>query len=162
MQHTARKDNPFELTIRSHLYARGLRYRIHYPIPGMKRTTCDFAFPGSKIAVFLDGCFWHGCEAHPPSVKKNSDFWLGKIERNRARDARATAHLVQLGWIALRFWEHETTGAIVTRIASVVEARRKDGSFHSAPSTLKNKQRASRKLETVDGEITPIEPPLAE
>lgn len=162
MQRTARKDNAFEREVRSQLHARGLRYRIHHPIPDMKRTTCDFAFPGLKIAVFLDGCFWHGCETHPPSVKKNTAFWLGKIERNRARDARATAHLVKLGWIVLRFWEHETTDAIVTQIASVVETRRINGSFHSAPGTLKNKQRASRKLETVDGEIVPIEPPFGE
>lgn len=114
------------------------------------------------IAVFLDGCFWHGCEVHPPSVKKNTEFWLSKIERNRARDARATARLVELGWIVLWFWEHETADAIVTRIASVVETRRKDGSFHRAPSTLKDKQRASRKLETVDGHVAPIEPQLSE
>jgi len=124
MQRTSRKDNPLERSIRSQLHARGLRYRIHYPIPGMKRTTCDFAFPGLKIAVFLDGCFWHGCEVHPPSVKKNTEFWLAKIERNRARDVRATAHLTELGWTVLRFWEHEQTDAIVTRIASVVETRR--------------------------------------
>lgn len=122
MQHTARKDNPFERTIRSHLYARGLRYRIHYLIPGMKRTTCDFAFPGLKIAVFLDGCFWHGCEVHPPSVKKNTDFWLSKIECNRARDARATAQLTGLGWTVLRFWEHEVAATIVEKIVSATEA----------------------------------------
>ncbi|WP_418884875.1 very short patch repair endonuclease [Agrobacterium cavarae] len=99
MQRTARKDNTFERTIRSQLHARGLRYRIHYPIPGLKRTTCDFAFTRMKIAVFLDGCFWHGCEMHPPSVKKNAEFWLEKIARNRARDARATAHLTgRVGW----------------------------------------------------------------
>ncbi|TAY88094.1 very short patch repair endonuclease [Rhizobium leguminosarum] len=138
MERTARKDNPFERTIRSQLHASGLRYRVHYPLPGMKRTTCDFAFPGSKIAVFLDGCFWHGCEVHPPSVKKNTDFWLAKIERNRARDARATAHLAVLGWTVLRFWEHETTDTIVDRIVSVVGRQRTRRSPDSAPSPLKN------------------------
>ncbi|TCR76846.1 very short patch repair endonuclease [Rhizobium sp. BK376] len=122
MQRT--KDNPFERTIRSQLHARGLRYRIHYLIPGMKRTTCDFAFPGLKIAVFLDGCFWHGCGTHPPSVKKNRDFWLSKIERNRARDARATTHLAELGWTALRFWEHESAETIVEKIVSATEVLR--------------------------------------
>ncbi|EJZ17298.1 very short patch repair endonuclease [Rhizobium sp. Pop5] len=140
MQRTARRDNPFERTIRSQLYARGLRYRIHYPIPGMKRTTCDFAFPGLKIAVFLDGCFWHGCEVHPPSVKKNTDFWMAKVERNRARDERATAHLTDLGWTALRFWEHENVATIVEKIAATVKARR--GRVPSSPplsGTLKDK-----------------------
>ncbi|MBY3544444.1 very short patch repair endonuclease [Rhizobium laguerreae] len=124
MQRTARRDNPFERTVRSLLHARGLRYRIHFPIPELKRTTCDIAFPGLKIAVFLDGCFWHGCELHPPSVKKNSEFWLEKIERNRARDARATAHLSEIGWTVLRFWEHETAETIAEAIAAtVIEAR---------------------------------------
>lgn len=124
MQRTARKDNAFERAVRSQLHARGLRYRVHYPILGMKRTTCDFAFPGMRIAVFLDGCFWHGCEVHPPSVKKNTDFWLSKIARNRARDARATAHLTELGWVVLRFWEHEEVAAIVEKIAATFEANR--------------------------------------
>lgn len=121
MQRTPRKDNEFERTVRSLLHRRGLRYRIHYPLPGLKRTTCDIAFPGLKIAVFLDGCFWHGCEQHPPSVKKNTEFWLEKIERNRARDARATAHLAEFGWTVLRFWEHETAEDIAGAISSAVK-----------------------------------------
>jgi DNA mismatch endonuclease, patch repair protein len=124
MQRTARKDNAFERTIRSQLHARGLRYRVHYPLPGMKRTTCDFAFLGLKIAVFLDGCFWHGCPEHPPSVKRNTDFWLEKIDRNRARDARSTAHLTELGWTVLRFWEHEAVETTVEKITSTVYAKR--------------------------------------
>lgn len=120
MQRTVRKDNAFEREVRSLLFGRGFRYRIHYPLPGMKRTTCDVAFPGLRIAVFLDGCFWHGCTAHPPSVKKNTEFWLEKIERNRARDARATAHLAALGWTVLRFWEHETAEDIAVAITSAV------------------------------------------
>ncbi len=162
MQRTARRDNTFERAVRSRLHARGLRYRIHYPIPGMKRTTCDFAFPGMKIAVFLDGCFWHGCELHPQSVKKNTDFWLSKIERNRERDAQATAHLTELGWTVLRFWEHETTDAIVTRIASVVETRRNAMLFDRTTSTLENEQGPSRKLEAVDSDITLAEAELGQ
>jgi len=138
MQRTVRKDNAFERAIRSQLHARGYRYRIHYPIPGMRRTTCDFAFPGLKIAVFLDGCFWHGCEVHPPSVKKNTDFWLGKIERNRARDTRATEHLTELGWRVLRFWEHDAEETIVEKIASSVEARRAAASPHHSPRSLQD------------------------
>jgi len=136
MQRTARKDNPFERAVRSQLYARKLRYRIHYQIPGLKRTSCDFAFPGLKIAVFLDGCFWHGCELHPPSVKKNAEFWLEKIERNRARDARATVHLAELGWTVLRFWEHEDVATIVSTIVASVKAKK--ASPHRGTGTLQN------------------------
>ncbi|MCV9961950.1 very short patch repair endonuclease [Pararhizobium sp. BT-229] len=124
MQRTARKDNDFERTVRSLLHAQGLRYRIHYPLPGLKRTTCDIAFPRLKVAVFLDGCFWHGCAIHPPSVKKNTDFWLKKIEGNRARDTRATAHLFEIGWTVLRFWEHEAVDVIVGAISATVTETR--------------------------------------
>lgn len=121
MQRTVQKDNKFERTVRSVLHARGFRYRIHFSLPGLKRTTCDIAFPRQKVAVFLDGCFWHGCEVHPPSVKKNTNFWLEKIDRNRARDARATAHLKALGWTVLRFWEHETAVDIAETIITAVQ-----------------------------------------
>ncbi|MGO7981460.1 very short patch repair endonuclease [Rhizobium johnstonii] len=138
MQRTAQKDNSFERAVRSQLFARGHRYRIHYSIPGMKRTTCDFAFPGLKIAVFLDGCFWHGCEVHPPSVKKNTDFWISKIERNRARDVRATAHLAELGWTVLRFWEHEDVATIVEKIAAAFEAEKASASPHHSAGSLQD------------------------
>jgi DNA mismatch endonuclease (patch repair protein) len=90
----------------------------------MKRFTCDLAMPGLKIAVFLDGCFWHGCTMHPPSVKKNSVFWLEKIARNQARDVRVREHLEKIGWTTLRFWEHEPVEVIVDRIASTVQSLR--------------------------------------
>lgn len=153
MQRTARRDNPFERGVRSQLHARGLRYRIHYPIPEMKRTTCDFAFPGMKIAVFLDGCFWHGCEVHPPSVKKNTDFWISKIERNRVRDERATAHFVELGWTVLRFWEHEDVATIVEKIAATVEAKTASASPYCRAGTLQDVKRSPGKLKAVDGDV---------
>jgi len=121
MQRTRGRDNPFEVLIRSQLYAKGIRFRAHFPVPGMKRITCDIAVPKLRIAVFLDGCFWHGCDIHPPSVKKNTAFWLEKIERNRARDRRVREHLAEIGWTILRFWEHEAVEAIVRKIVSTVE-----------------------------------------
>lgn len=120
MQRTRRRDNSFEVSVRSQLYYRGFRYRIHYPIPGMKRITCDIALPALKIAIFLDGCFWHGCDTHPPSVNKNVAFWLDKIARNKTRDIRVCEHLENIGWTVLRFWEHEPVEAIVDVIASTV------------------------------------------
>ncbi|MBX4997461.1 DNA mismatch endonuclease Vsr [Rhizobium lentis] len=124
MQRTRGRDNPFEVLIRSQLYAKGIRYRAHYSVPGMKRITCDIAVPKLRIAVFLDGCFWHGCDIHPPSVKKNTAFWMEKIERNRARDRRVREHLAEIGWTTFRFWEHEAAETIVRRIVSTVEEYR--------------------------------------
>ncbi|TBA20986.1 very short patch repair endonuclease [Rhizobium ruizarguesonis] len=141
MQRTARNDNAFERTVRSLLHAQGLRYRIHFPLPGLKRMTCDIAFPKLKIAVFLDGCFWHGCEIHPPAVKKNINFWLEKIERNRTRDALATAHLEEANWRVLRFWEHETAEDIAETIFSAVSAAR--GTSPDLRGPLKDVERPS-------------------
>ena len=121
MQLTRGRDNPFEKSVRSLLHASGLRYRIHYPLPGLKRCTCDLAIPRLKIAIFLDGCFWHGCPIHPPVVKKNRDFWLQKIDRNRKRDAQTTEHLVSCSWTVLRYWEHERPEEIVQAILSAVD-----------------------------------------
>ncbi len=135
MQRT-RSDNAFEKAVRSRLHRLHLRYRVHFPIPGLKRHTCDLAFPKLKIAVFLDGCFFHGCPIHPPSVRKNSDFWLTKIDRNRARDKRVNEALAAAGWKALRFWEHETVDDIVETIASIVLQARSSVSGVSVSGTL--------------------------
>ncbi|MBO9127948.1 MULTISPECIES: very short patch repair endonuclease [unclassified Rhizobium] len=124
MQRTVGRDNPFEKEIRSCLNKEGLRFRIHYPLPGLKRTSCDIAFPGLTTAIFLDGCFWHSCPDHPPAVKKNADFWLAKLKRNRERDERTTRALTDSGWLVLRFWQHENTDSIVQAIMSAVSARR--------------------------------------
>ncbi|MGO7374930.1 very short patch repair endonuclease [Rhizobium ruizarguesonis] len=155
MQRTVREDNGFERAVRSLLHDRRLRYRIHYSIPGMMRTTCDIAFPGLKIAVFLDGCFWHGCAIHPPSVKKNRDFWLEKIKRNRARDVRATAHLAELGWTALRFWEHEPVEVIAEAIISTVQGRRTE--LPGSRRSLQHVKRPSGELEAVDCDKAMVE-----
>lgn len=145
MQRTRGRDNPFEVSIRSRLYAKGLRYRAHYPVPGMKRITCDIAMPKLRIAVFLDGCFWHGCDIHPPSVKKNTAFWIEKIQRNRARDRRVGDHLVEIGWTTLRFWEHEAVEAIVRKIVSTVEEHKTaKPSPRTGAGALQDVQRPSR------------------
>lgn len=158
MQRTRGRDNPFEKSVRSLLYARGLRYRIHYPVPGMKRITCDLAIPGLRIAVFLDGCFWHGCEAHPPSVKKNAVFWLEKITRNQARDVCVREHLESIGWNALRFWEHEAAETIVDKIVSASDiSRASKGSPRRRARALQYMKRSPEQLEAVDGDETPVE-----
>ncbi|WP_083199237.1 DNA mismatch endonuclease Vsr [Rhizobium sp. AC44/96] len=151
MQRTRGRDNLFEVSIRSQLYAKGFRYRAHYPVPGMKRITCDIALPKLRIAVFLDGCFWHGCDIHPPSVKKNTAFWMEKIERNRARDRRVREHLAEIGWTILRFWEHEAVEAIVRKIVSTIEEYKQRNCHHAearARSRTSSGRRDSSKLST--------------
>jgi DNA mismatch endonuclease (patch repair protein) len=111
-----------ETLLRKELWARGFRYRIHSGLPG----TPDVAFPGVRVAVFVDGCFWHGCPDHYTAPVRNSEFWEGKLRRNRERDARVDAELGELGWLSLRIWEHEVTRGLssaVDKVAAAVQAR---------------------------------------
>ncbi|MBL0375363.1 hypothetical protein JJB09_25435 [Rhizobium sp. KVB221] len=119
----------------------------------MKRITCNIALPALKIAVF-DGCFWHRCDIHPSSVKKNTSFWMEKIERNRARDSRVRAHLAEIGWTTLRFWENEAVEAIVKKILSTVEQYRAAKlSPRGSARSLQNMKRAPGQFEAVDREV---------
>jgi DNA mismatch endonuclease (patch repair protein) len=93
-------------------------------VPGTRRRV-DIVFGPSKVAVFVDGCFWHGCEEHCPRPPKvNTWYWPAKIARNQARDADTSVRLAEAGWIVLRVWEHEPVDASAARIADVVERRR--------------------------------------
>lgn len=109
-----------ELILRKALWAEGFRYRIHPDLPG----TPDFAFPSSRVAVFVDGCFWHGCPEHYTAPETNEEFWRQKLERNRARDERVDAELNEQGWSVLRIWEHQVQNDLenaVAEVAAVVE-----------------------------------------
>jgi len=79
------------------------------------------------VAVFVDGCFWHGCPEHASWPKSNADFWRGKIETNRSRDADTDQRLNALGWKTVRIWEHEDAREAADRIAELVDARKKNG-----------------------------------
>lgn len=92
--------------LRRELFGRGLRYRVDYPVPGISRRKIDIAFPAARVATFVDGCFWHGCEVHFVPPKRNADWWRRKIEQNIARDRETDARLRQIDWEVLRFWEH--------------------------------------------------------
>lgn len=115
-----RRDNDAELALRRALHAAGCRYRVTYPVPGLPRRTIDIAFTRAKVAVFVDGCFWHGCPEHGTSPRANSAWWRTKIEANRARDDDTSQHLVAQGWRVLRFWEHEDVSGSVAMITSVL------------------------------------------
>jgi DNA mismatch endonuclease (patch repair protein) len=85
----------------------GLRYRVSVrPLPNLRRTA-DIVFTRARIAVFIDGCFWHGCPEHYQAPMRNGDFWLAKRKRNCERDAETDSALSASGWTPLRFWEHE-------------------------------------------------------
>jgi DNA mismatch endonuclease (patch repair protein) len=124
MSRQASRDTAQELAVRRLLYSRGLRYRVNVPVPGMARRTADIAFKGPRVAVFLDGCFWHGCPEHGTSPKANGEWWRTKLDRNIARDLETTEHLSALGWTVLRFWEHEDVEKVAERVAAEVRKRR--------------------------------------
>lgn len=123
MRKTRSKNNSLEVAVRRGLYASGLRYRIHYPIPGMLRRSSDIAFPQLRIAVFLDGCFWHSCPIHRSSPKTNVAFWGEKLRRNVERDRSTEDHLHSLGWETVRFWAHQAPEEIVRDICSIIRAK---------------------------------------
>jgi DNA mismatch endonuclease (patch repair protein) len=117
MSRAKRRDTEPELALRRELYARGLRYRVAYPVPGQRRRTIDVAFTRVKVAVFVDGCFWHGCPSHGTSPQSNSKWWREKLTANRVRDADTTRALRALGWKVIRVWEHE----LVVDVADCIE-----------------------------------------
>ncbi|MGW1954195.1 very short patch repair endonuclease [Streptomyces sp. NPDC001920] len=118
------KNTAIELAVRRLLHSAGLRYRVEYPVPGMARRRIDVAFTSVKVAVLIDGCFWHGCPEHATQPKANAEWWRQKLDRNMARDAETTAHLTAAGWEVLRFWEHESAEAVALRVSATVERRR--------------------------------------
>lgn len=118
-----RKDNDAELAVRRLLHAAGYRYRIHYPVLGLPRRTIDIAFTRAKVAVFIDGCFWHDCPEHGTRPISNASWWAAKLDANVARDRDTTAHLERAGWLVLRVWEHEPPQAAATAAASALTSR---------------------------------------
>lgn len=125
MSGARRRDTTCELRLRKQLHAMGLRYRVNYPVPDNRRRTIDVAFTAVKVAVFVDGCFWHGCSEHGVRPQTNSTWWATKIDANRARDADTTAHLEEAGWEVIRLWEHDDPARVATLVSDVVHALRR-------------------------------------
>lgn len=118
------KDTAPELAVRRFLHRRGLRYRLHASnLPGNP----DLVFPGRRAAIFVHGCFWHGCphcRVGRRKVKSNTAYWEQKIARNQARDARAAAELTSAGWKVLAVWGCEARDpAALDRLAEAVSPR---------------------------------------
>lgn len=120
MQGNRSRDTSPELAVRSLLHARGWRYRVsRRPIRAVRRTA-DLVFGPARVAVFVDGCFWHGCPDHFVPPKTNPGYWNEKIGGNRRRDAETDRLLREHGWLPLRFWEHEEPEAVADIVAQAV------------------------------------------
>ena len=120
MQSVRQRDTEAEVAIRRRLHARGLRYRVDRPVIGVVRRRADIVFPTAKVAVFVDGCFWHSCPIHGTAPKANAKWWAEKLATNRRRDADTDTRLRDAGWEVVRVWEHEPPAQAVKHIAAVV------------------------------------------
>ncbi|WP_435272535.1 very short patch repair endonuclease [Streptomyces parvulus] len=127
MQAIRSRDTKPEILIRRLVHAAGLRYRVAArPLPDLRRTA-DMVFRSAKVAVFIDGCYWHGCPEHYVPPKTNSGYWSEKVVCNVTRDRDTDDRLREAGWLVLRFWEHEPSGVCADKIAATVLARRPGG-----------------------------------
>ena len=123
MRGNRNRDTRPELAVRSAVHALGLRYRVAArPIAGVRRSA-DLVFRRRRVAVFVDGCYWHGCPDHFMLPRTNVDYWSAKIGRNRARDAETDALLAEAGWTVIRVWEHEDPRQGADRVREVLGRR---------------------------------------
>lgn len=123
MQSNKSRDTKPELALRSAVHRLGLRYRVDTrPLTTMRRRA-DLVFTRAKVAVFLDGCFWHGCPVHHTKAAANATFWADKVTTNRARDRDTDARLAEAGWVSVRVWEHEDPVEAAARVRDVVRGR---------------------------------------
>jgi DNA mismatch endonuclease (patch repair protein) len=120
MSKQRRRDTASEVAIRQLLHAAGRRYRVAWPIPGLRRRNLDIAFTRAKVAVFVDGCFWHSCPQHRTSPVSNGSWWSEKLAKNQARDVTTDEHFRTLGWSVVRVWEHERPAEAAVRITAVL------------------------------------------
>lgn len=120
-----RRDTKPEIALRSALHRRGLRFRKDYPIrvEGRRPIRPDVVFTRAKVAVFVDGCFWHGCREHQVVPRSNPDYWVPKLRRNVERDRETDAALRAAGWIVVHVWEHEDVVEAVERVERAVRHR---------------------------------------
>jgi DNA mismatch endonuclease (patch repair protein) len=124
MQTTRKRDTRAEILVRSAAHHRGLRYRVDIPpLRGMRRRA-DLVFPSARVAVFIDGCFWHNCPEHGTLPRNNRGWWQEKLAGNQLRDRDTDTRLRQAGWAVIRVWEHENPEDVADRISHAVHATR--------------------------------------
>lgn len=124
MARVSRRDTRAELLLRRALHARGLRFRVDRAVLRDRRRRVDIVFGPSRVAVFVDGCFWHGCPEHATQSRSNSEFWRSKVEANKARDRDTDRRLADAGWLVVRIWEHEDPESAADRIEALIANRR--------------------------------------
>ncbi|WP_168707327.1 very short patch repair endonuclease [Gordonia paraffinivorans] len=118
------KNTAPEIAVRRCLHERGFRYRIDVKLEPDLRTRADLAWKGLKLAVFIDGCFWHGCPEHATRPAANREWWAKKLDTNIARDRRTDDALRSRGWVVRRFWEHQTPEEIADKIVETIDELR--------------------------------------
>jgi len=124
MQRVARRDTKPELAVRRILHAHGFRYFVdRSPMKGM-RSRADLVFPRPRVAVFVDGCFWHSCPTHATTPARNREWWAEKLAENVSRDRRVDQQLIEHGWLSVRIWEHVQPETAAAEIEQVIRARR--------------------------------------
>lgn len=114
------RDTKCEVAIRQALWRLGYRYRKHYRLSGTRREI-DIAMLGPRLAVFIDGCFWHVCPVHGTLPRRNQEWWQEKLNANVARDRDTDARLRSLGWTVVRLWEHTLVDEAVQSVVSVLD-----------------------------------------
>ena len=124
MQRVRQRNTSAESAVRRELHALGLRYRIQVPVLTEPRRVADVAIRRLRVAIFVDGCFWHGCPVHATWPHENAEFWRAKIMANRARDLDTDARLRAAGWKVIRVWAHEPPERAAARIEAIVEKLR--------------------------------------
>lgn len=126
MRAQARRDTAPELALRKELWAAGLRgYRVNWRLPLERPRTADVAFLTAQLAIFVHGCFWHGCSRHRSIPVANNEWWETKIARTKARDIETESHLRAIGWEVAQVWEHDDPRISACTISQMLKARRK-------------------------------------
>jgi len=140
MARIRKHDTRPEMILRKALWSCGIRYRLRYKLTGSP----DLVIVGLRLAIFVDGCFWHRCPIHYRAPKSNLDYWLPKIDRNTKRDQRVNAELAETGWSVLRLWEHEVrndSAAAVERVVESIEAARRSLSTSENGNRIKGRSK---------------------
>lgn len=124
MSRQRRTNTSPEILLRRELHRRGLRFRVHLAVPGLPRRSIDIAFTRVRVAVFVDGCFWHACPQHATWPVANESWWREKLKANADRDRATTRALEEAGWIVVRVWEHEPMAEAAEAVEAALRSRR--------------------------------------
>src|SRR5207237_4362534 len=119
MKSARQRDTKAEIDLRRLLHRAGLRFRVDWPVSAGVRRRADIVFPSARVAVFVDGCFWHCCPRHRTFPKANAEWWAAKLHTNRLRDRDTNRKLAAAGWHVERVWEHERPADAAARIESI-------------------------------------------